>query len=107
MAPPLQNQDPRWFYLSHAYDDENNDDDQQSNYQEMSYIHHGHDHFHNRLPYYSHGHEGYYDIAYDDFDQKSAIGEENDEEDDPMAPKSVGLFSLFRYSTKLNSFFLF
>lgn len=92
-----QNQDPRWFYVSHAYDD-----DQQSNYQEMSSIPHGHDHFHKRLPYYSHGHEGYNDNGYDNFDQKSAIGEENDEEDDPVAPKSVGLFSLFRYSTKLD-----
>ncbi|XP_075503998.1 uncharacterized protein LOC142541336 [Primulina tabacum] len=99
-TPP--NNDPRWFYVSNAYDDENNDDDQQSNYQEMSKIHHGHDHFHNRLPYYGHGHEGYYDNEYDDFDRKSAIGEKNDEEDDPMAPKSVGLFSLFRYSTKLD-----
>ncbi|KZV43474.1 ABC transporter B family member 19-like [Dorcoceras hygrometricum] len=95
-----QNKDLRWFYESDAYDDENNDDYQRSKYQEMSNIQHGHDHFCNRFPYYRHGNEGYYDHGYD----TPAIEEETDEEeeDDPMAPKSVGLFSLFRYSTKLD-----
>ncbi|KAI3455657.1 hypothetical protein Pfo_012320 [Paulownia fortunei] len=40
--------------------------------------------------------------GYGDFDLKPAFVEEDDEEDEAVAPKSVGLFSLFRYSTKLD-----
>ncbi|KAL0415014.1 UNVERIFIED_CONTAM: ABC transporter B family member 19 [Sesamum latifolium] len=116
-------QDPRWFSVSHAYMNENVNDD-----------HGKHDHLHHRLQHSGHGHEEHYghqvgnnlesantsdryhshhdhlnraDNRYGDFDRGPAYVEEDDEEDEALPPKSVGLFSLFRYSTMLDLVLMF
>ncbi|KAL2457360.1 ABC transporter B family member 19 [Forsythia ovata] len=42
------------------------------------------------------------DDGYGDLGPASAFSEEDDEEDDAVAPRSVGLFGLFKYSTKFD-----
>ncbi|KAK4480799.1 hypothetical protein RD792_011650 [Penstemon davidsonii] len=83
--PQDKYQDPRWFSVSHAYIDKNTNFDHgnMSHYDETSH---------------NHGFKHYGDI-----DKESVFEEDNDEEDEEAAaPKSVGIFSLFRYSTKLD-----
>ncbi|KAL0341806.1 UNVERIFIED_CONTAM: ABC transporter B family member 19 [Sesamum calycinum] len=116
-------QDPRWFSVSHAYMNENVNDD-----------HEKHDHLHHRLQHSGHGHEEHYshqvcnnlegantsdryhshhdhlnraDNGYGDFDRGPAYVVEDDDEDEALQPKSVGLFSLFRYSTMLDLVLMF
>ncbi|KAK4395040.1 ABC transporter B family member 19 [Sesamum angolense] len=116
-------QDPRWFSVSHAYMNENVNDD-----------HEKHGHLHHRLQHSGHGHEEYYshqvgnnlegantsdryhshhdhlnraDNGYGDFDRGPAYVVEDDDEDEALPPKSVGLFSLFRYSTMLDLVLMF
>ncbi|KAG8380198.1 hypothetical protein BUALT_Bualt07G0168500 [Buddleja alternifolia] len=85
-----QHQDPRWFSVSHAYMDENNAKNHVDHNQ-----HEGHyGHSTKQSPSYVSrvDHNGYGD--FDDVD--------DDDVDDDVAPKSAGLFSLFRYSTNLD-----
>ncbi|XP_073295866.1 ABC transporter B family member 19-like isoform X1 [Primulina huaijiensis] len=107
-----QNQDPRWFSVSHVYIDENSKND----------------HDHGMLPL--NHHVGYTadknlkiaDSSYDnshyacslrqspenhDCRVNAAFEEEDDEEEEAVTPKSVGLFSLFRYSTKFDLVLIF
>ncbi|KAK4427430.1 ABC transporter B family member 19 [Sesamum alatum] len=114
-------QDPRWFSVSHAYMNENVDNGKD-------------DHLHHRLQHSGHGHEEHYghragnnlegadtsnryhshndhlnraDNGYGDFDRGPAYVDEDDEEDEALPPRSVGLFSLFRYSTMLDLLLMF
>ncbi|KAK2970029.1 hypothetical protein RJ640_008369 [Escallonia rubra] len=103
-------QDPRWLAVSKAYADEDDhrgrgqydhrrhkeDDDASMRSFEDGRKFSGH-----------HGHEFDHGFDHHDIDRKSAYEEEfdsiDDEEDDVEAPiKSVGLFSLFKYSTKFD-----
>lgn len=115
-----QNQDPRWFSVSHAYINENAKND----------------HDHGMLP--SNHHVGYtadenlkitdsstydnghyacsprqstdnhnYRVDYEYIDHNAAFEEEDDGEEEAVTPKSVGLFSLFRYTTKIDLVLIF
>ncbi|KAL8043491.1 hypothetical protein ABFX02_09G123600 [Erythranthe guttata] len=94
-AHTQHDQDPRWFSVSHAYAGENadvdhhyyDDDDDDLEFANNSRRHHQESHHRKST-----------------FEQEPEFVEEHDdvEEEDEVAPKSVGIFSLFRYSTKLD-----
>ncbi|KAL7140430.1 hypothetical protein ABFS83_09G120700 [Erythranthe nasuta] len=96
-AHKQHDQDPRWFSVSHAYAGENADvdhhyyDDDDDDLEFANNSRHYHQESHHRK-------------STSGFDQEPEFVEEHDdvEEDDEVAPKSVGIFSLFRYSTKLD-----
>ncbi|CAI9753706.1 unnamed protein product [Fraxinus pennsylvanica] len=104
-----QYQEPRWFSVSRAYIEEKIKDDhgRMSNHHEMSqhsYIdntqqnHSQNIGTYKQSPNYLHRvNDGYGDIS-----PQSAFSEEDDDEDDAVAPQSVGLFGLFKYSTKFD-----
>ncbi|XP_051147745.1 ABC transporter B family member 19-like [Andrographis paniculata] len=105
-------QEQRWFSVSHAFLDENVSTVDRNNHfpHGLRHDHEGH-HDHNasnahRCPLHSvkqsASNLSSVDIRHFNFvhDQESMI--EDDNEDDAVAPKSVGLFSLFRYSSKLD-----
>lgn len=93
-----QEQDPRWFSVSHAYMDGGN-------------VHASHDHKgHHDLGFadHSHHHHGDHSAMQGGLDHVPAFEEEDDdEEDEAVAPRSVGLFGLFRYSTMLDFVLIF
>ena len=115
---------PRWSAVSRAYMDV---EDNSMNVSHHNHHHHQHDvHLHTKPSlspgFEKHGHQGHghdhgvlkstshhYDMneEYNDIDQNSAYDEDNEDEDDGKAPRSVGLFSLFRYSTKLDMLLVF
>ncbi|RVW52191.1 hypothetical protein CK203_077869 [Vitis vinifera] len=67
----------------------------------MAITGHGyHDHGHDHGVWKSTSHHYDTDEGYNDNDRDSAYDEDEDDEDDGKTPRSVGLFSLFRYSTK-------
>ncbi|KAL7100267.1 hypothetical protein ACP275_09G137000 [Erythranthe tilingii] len=96
-AHKQHDQDPRWFSVSHAYVGENADvdhhyyDDDDDDLEFANNSRHYHQESHHRK-------------STAGFDQEPEFVEEHDdmEEEDEVAPKSVGIFSLFRYSTKLD-----
>lgn len=94
-----QEQDPRWFSVTHAYMDGGN-------------VHASHDHHkgHHDLGSadHSHRHHGDHSAMQGGLDHVPAFEEEDDdEEDEAVAPRSVGLFGLFRYSTMLDFVLIF
>ncbi|KAJ9691870.1 hypothetical protein PVL29_011131 [Vitis rotundifolia] len=127
-----QHEDPRWFSVSHAYMDVEDNSVNVSHHhhhgghrhikQEVDNLDNGlhscspsfekHSHHSHGHGYHDHGHDHgvwkstshHYDTdeGYNDNNRDSAYDEDDDDEDDGMAPRSVGLFSLFRYSTKLD-----
>ncbi|XP_051135948.1 ABC transporter B family member 19-like [Andrographis paniculata] len=105
-----QNQDPRWLSVSHAYMEDNGSVDSGS----ITDTNHGnHHHHHHRV---SRGHEAYNGHLADDsrcynshhsysgVDSHPTLVEvlEEEDEDEAAAPRSVGLFGLFRYSSPLD-----
>lgn len=109
-----QNQDPRWFSVSHAYMDENANVDHLHHRRSRNghvdrYDHHECDRSEDDLEFANtshhhnhHSHQGK-STSHVEFDREPAFVEEDDEEDEAeVAPKSVGLISLFRYSNKLD-----
>ncbi|KAK6124697.1 hypothetical protein DH2020_041552 [Rehmannia glutinosa] len=78
--------DPRWFSVSHAYMHDDFKD-------EYIYSNNCHDYLARQQPNSNHLKAAY--VAEDDDD-------DDDEDESDVAPKSVGLFGLFRYSTKLD-----
>ncbi|KAJ9559761.1 hypothetical protein OSB04_004921 [Centaurea solstitialis] len=102
-------QDPRWFSVSHAYVDQDI-----GRYSDHSSRHHGtsfrsHDHYNvNGLNSYTHGYDedGQQLFRSPQYLQSYVQdGEELDEdEDEVVPPKTIGVFGLFKYSTKLDMF---
>ncbi|KZV58788.1 ABC transporter B family member 19-like [Dorcoceras hygrometricum] len=106
-----QNQDPRWFSVSHAYIDENakNDhyvgrnSDKNLKIADNSTYENSHYPYSQRQSPYNHNYrvdDGYSDL-------NAALEEDDDGEEEAVTPKSVGLFSLFRYTTKFDLVLIF
>lgn len=68
------------------------------------YRNHGHNIHDNNKHSISHGYGPGGDHGFDDNDRKSAyeVEDDDEDEDDVSAPRSVGLFSLFRFSTNFD-----
>ncbi|KAK7294489.1 hypothetical protein RJT34_17378 [Clitoria ternatea] len=76
---------------------------------ELPYVKHGHGDMHGGHHYglSSHGSGGYSHHDVDRFSEYDEEGEKDLDEEDARPPKTVGLFSLFRYSTKLDWMLVF
>ncbi|CAA3012460.1 ABC transporter B family member 19-like [Olea europaea subsp. europaea] len=104
-----QHDDPRWFSVSRAYIEEKVGDDHggMSNYHEMSqhrYIDNSQQNHSQNIGTYGQSPNYLHrvDDGYGDLSPESAFGEEDDDGDDVVTPQSVGLFGLFKYSTKFD-----
>lgn len=91
-----EEQDPRWFSVSHAYMEEENE--------EKSQDHHLHHRHHRKIDdlesadyhHHHHSHHSHQPVVVEHEE------EDDDEEDEAVGPRSVGLFGLFRYAVMLD-----